>query len=152
MSDHASIGHMVNRAARLLRTLADHRLEPLGLSSGQLPVLTALLANENMSQKSLTEQAGIEQPTMAATLNRMERDAIIERQSDPHDKRSSLFCLTPATRNKAEAIKVVIESINLDSLAGLPTEERARLRQSLRSVISSVEVCLMSKRRTSTDG
>lgn len=139
MKNEASVGNMVNRAARLLRTLADQRLEALGLSSGQLPVLTALLADEKMSQKALTERAGIEQPTMAATLSRMERDAIIERQSDPNDKRSSLFSLTAATRDKSEAIQAVIESINVDALAGFTAEERARLKQMLCIVISTVE-------------
>lgn len=139
MKNEASIGNMVNRAARLLRTLADQRLEPLGLSSGQLPVLTALLADEALSQKALTEQAGIEQPTMAATLGRMERDAIIERHPDPNDRRSSLFSLTPATRDKAEAIKAVIQGINVDSLAGFPADDRARLRRMLGALVAAVE-------------
>lgn len=142
MRDDVSVGHLLNRAARLMRNLADQRLEPLGLSSGQLPVLTALLANENMSQKALTEQAGIEQPTMAATLGRMERDAIIERRPDPNDKRSSLFSLTPETRGKAEAIKAAVETMNVDALAVLPDEECARLRQMLHCVSSTVEKLL----------
>lgn len=142
MRDDVSIGHLLNRAARLMRNLADQRLEPLGLSSGQLPVLTALLANENMSQKALTEQAGIEQPTMAATLSRMERDAIIKRRPDPSDRRSSLFSLTPETRGKAEAIRAAVEGMSVDSLAGLPDDECASLRRMLHRVSSTVEKLL----------
>jgi len=133
------MGHLINRTARLFRQLADQRLEPLGLSSGQLPVLTALLAEEALSQKELTEHAGIEQPTMAATLNRMERDAIIERRTDPNDRRSSLFSLTPAARGKAKAIKSIIESINKDSVAHLVVEDRAKFRKLLIDVINSME-------------
>ena len=81
----STYGEVVNRAARLLRRLADQRLAPLGLSSGYLPVLTALLRVEPLSQKALTEHAGIEQPTMAATLARMERNGVIERRPDPPD-------------------------------------------------------------------
>lgn len=138
MNNDPSIGHMMNRAARLLRRLANQKLEPLGLSSGHLPVLTALMGSESMSQKALTECAGIEQPTMAATLARMERDGIIERWPDPHDKRSFRFSLAPAVRDKAGAIKAVIESMNVEALTSLPEKDREEFPEMLRKVILSL--------------
>lgn len=139
MTHEPSIGHLTNWAARLFRRLADRRLEPLGLSSGHLPVLTALIENGAMSQKALTEHAAIEQPTMAATLARMERDLIIERRPDPHDKRSSLFSLTPATRDKIETLNAIVESMNVDTLATLPKGDRQRFRQMLQMMVSFLE-------------
>ena len=133
------MGSLVHQAARLFRRMADRRLQPLGLSAGHLPVLTALMRAEPLSQKALTEHAGIEQPTMAATLARMERDLIIERRPDPRDGRSSLFFLAPATRAKAAAVQAVIEGMNVDSLAVLPGEDRARFRGMLMAVIASLE-------------
>ena len=59
---------------------------------------------------------------MAATLARMERDAIIERRPDPLDKRSALFSLTPATREKAGPLQAVIERMSADALAGIPEQ------------------------------
>lgn len=140
----ASMGHLVNRAARLFRQLADRRLAPLGLSSGHLPVLTALMSAEALSQKELTEHAGIEQPTMAATLSRMERDKIIERRVDPNDRRSSLFSLAPSTRDKAETIKTVTASINGTSLAHLAADDRAKFRTLLLEVIDAMEQAVES--------
>lgn len=137
-----SLGHLINRAARLFRRLADGRLEPLGLSSGYLPVLTALIENEAMSQKALTEQAAIEQPTMAATLARMERDGVIERRPDLYDKRSSLFSLTAMTREKIAAVNSVIETINIDALSGLPEDDRPRAEQVLKTIVASLERAL----------
>lgn len=134
-----SIGYLVHWAGRLLRRLADRRLEPLGLSSGHLPVLTALLARGALSQKALAEAAEIEQPTMAATLARMERDGIVQREPDPNDKRSSLYSLTPAMRKKVGAVRAVIESINVDALAALPKEDRAKFRPLLKAMIAGLE-------------
>lgn len=142
MSDEPSLGHLVNRAARLLRRLADRRLAPLGLSSGYLPVLTALMPGEALSQKALTEQAGIEQPTMAATLSRMERDGIITRQPDPDDRRSSRFVLSGATSSKVGAIRSVVEALNEDAMAGLDDADRARLRQLLHQIAVTVETAI----------
>ena len=137
-SGDPSMGSLVHQAARLFRRMADRRLQPLGLSAGHLPVLTALMGTEPLSQKALTEHAGIEQPTMAATLARMERDLIIERRPDPRDGRISLFFLAPATRAKVAAVRAVIEGMNVDSLAALPGEDRARFRGMLMRVIASL--------------
>lgn len=130
---------MVNRTARLLRRLADRRLAPFGLSSGYLPVLSALMPDRSLSQKHLTEQAGIEQPTMAATLGRMERDGMIERQPDPDDKRSARFRLAPRTIAQLAAITAAIDSVGEDALAGIADVDRALLRRTLHRVIASVE-------------
>ena len=133
------MGYLVHWAARLFRRMADRRLQPLGLAAGHLPVLTALIDSEPLSQKALTEHAGIEQPTMAATLARMERDLIIERRPDPRDRRSSLFSLAPATRAKVAAVQAAIEGMNVDALAVLPVEDRRRFREMLLAVIASLE-------------
>ena len=83
-------------AARLYARALDRRLRRrLGVSSGQAPVLLALAASDALSQKVLTDIAAVEQPTMAATLSRMERDGLITRRPDPADRRSMLFALTP---------------------------------------------------------
>lgn len=137
-----SIGELVNRTARLLRRLADRRLVPLGLSSGYLPVLTALMPGERLSQKALTERAGIEQPTMAATLGRMERDGVIERRPDPDDRRSVLFRLTPQAIAQVGAITAAIDGVSGDALARVDEADRARLRRILHEIIAAVEGAL----------
>ena len=139
-----SVGNIVNRAARLFRKLADRRLAPLGFSSGHLPVLTALMDCEALSQKMLIEQAKIEQPTMAATLGRMERDGIIVRQPDPQDRRSFHYALTAATRAKVPDIRAVIESMSVTALADIAEDDRARLMALLSASIASLERALDS--------
>lgn len=139
MSDERPFGEVVNRTARLLRRLADQRLTPLGLSAGHLPVLTALIRGEALSQKALTDHAGIEQPTMAATLTRMERDGAIERRPDPDDKRSILFTLSARARAQAAAIEATIRDLNQEALESLSPSDRERLRDLLARVAQSVE-------------
>jgi len=134
-----SMGYLMHWAGRLLRRLADQRLKPFGLSSAHLPVVTALMQQAEMSQKELTVEAGIEQPTMAEMLSRMERDGIVSRRPDPADKRSTLISLTPAVRQNASRIKEVIQSINKDSLGTLPKAQREPFRLQLIQMISSLE-------------
>lgn len=134
-----SAGYMTNWAARLFARAIDRRLRPLGLSSGQLPVFFALAQGEPMSQTALARIAGIEQPTMGATLSRMERDGLIERRPDPGDRRSALISLTPAALDKVAAIQEAIVAVNTQALAGLKPEQREAYLAALGSVAASLD-------------
>ena len=119
-----SAGHLVSRAARHFAKEADRGLKPLGLSSGYIPVLIALAAEPILSQKALVQRAAIEQPTMAATLVRMERDGLVERKTDPADARTSLFRLTPRAKAKLPHFFAVLDQGNAQALAGLDARQR----------------------------
>jgi MarR family transcriptional regulator, transcriptional regulator for hemolysin len=139
MHQEPSLCQLTNVAARLFRRLADRKLAPLGLSAGYMPVLSALIVSDALSQKALTERAEIEQSTMAATLSRMERDGIIERRADPTDGRSALFSLSPATRASVAEIESVIDGMSEDALAGLPDEERRIARRVLDRLVATLK-------------
>jgi len=120
-----SAGYMTNWAARLFARAIDRRLKPLGLSSAHMPVMFALGEGREMSQKALAEAASIEQPTMAATLSRMERDGLVKRRPDPRDRRAALFSLTPQAADKAAAVRAAAFDVNGRALAWLEPQERA---------------------------
>ena len=96
----ASLGYMTNWAARLFVRAIEARLA--GGSAGPMPVFLALQDGQAMTQTALAQQASVEQPTMANTLARMERDGLIKRTPDPNDKRSALVQLTELGRSRAD--------------------------------------------------
>jgi len=120
-----SAGYMTNWAARLFAIAIDQRMKPHGLAPAHLPVFFALGNGEALSQKALAQAASIEQPTMAATLNRMERDGLIQRVADPADRRSSLVSLTEAALGKVRAVRQVTDEVNALALSALDEAERA---------------------------
>ena len=133
-----SAGHLVSRAQRLFAKEADRRLKPLGLSSGYIPVILALAAKPVLSQKALVQYAAIEQPTMAATLVRMERDGLVERRADRTDARTSLFRLTRLAKSKLPQFFKELDAGNAVALAGLDAEERSQLLNILAKVIHNL--------------
>lgn len=133
-----SVGYMTNWAARLFARAMDRRLKPLGLSTGHLPVLFALADGGALTQKALTALAAIEQPTMAATLARMERDGLITRDRDPDDGRSMLVALTPEARSRLPAVRAAVDDINADATRGLDDAEREAVVASLARIISNL--------------
>ncbi len=132
---HRSAGYMINWAARVFTPAIDLRLKPLGISSAHLPVFFALGGGDALPQKVLAVAAAVEQPTMAATLNRMERDGLIKRVPDPSDGRSSLVSLTKTARAKVAAVSEATREVNEAALSGLTDDERGALFALLEKVI-----------------
>lgn len=123
-----SSGYMTNWAARLFARAIDLRLKPLGLSSAYMPVIFALAHGEALSQRALTLAAAIEQPTMAGTLKRMERDGLVIRQPDPKDGRGALYSLSPAGMELTQKVRAAGHAVNDQAMRGLSeAEQRAYL-------------------------
>lgn len=134
-----SSGYMTNWAARLFTRAMDQHLAPLGLSSAYMPVLFALAGGARLSQTALAAQASVEQPTMAATLKRMERDGLIAREPDPKDGRSALVSLSPLGLGKLPQVYAAGRAINAQAMAPLTEPEQAQYLDLLRRVVGALE-------------
>ena len=134
-----SSGYMSNWTARLLARAIDTRLRPIGMSSGYMPVMFALAHGASLSQRALTEFAAIEQPTMAATLTRMERDGLVERRRDPADGRAWLYTLSDAGTAKSVKVREAGLEVNEAALAGMTPDERETFLATLARVVANLE-------------
>lgn len=134
-----SSGYLTNWAARLFARAIDRRLAPLGLSSAYMPVFFALAGGGSLSQTELARRASVEQPTMAATLKRMERDGLIARTPDPADGRSALVALTELARGKLRSVQAAGHSVNDAAMAPLSAAERRQYLALLRRVIAALD-------------
>lgn len=132
-------GHYFSRIARGLTRIGDARLRDLGFATAQLPVLAALKDGERLSQTELARLAKVEQPTMAQMLARMERDALVKREPDPRDRRSSLISLTKAALARLPAGRAVLRQGNADMTEGLSAEEIDTLVSLLKRVLANIE-------------
>jgi len=129
---------LIGVAARAMSRRDDERLQQVGLRVAQLPVLVALKNGERLTQKALARIAGVEQPSMAQLLARMERDGLIQRTADPADGRSSLVGLTPAALERLEPGRDVLRGGNDEALAGFTPEETDQLLGMLRRILHNL--------------
>lgn len=132
-------GHLVFKASRLFVRLNERRLSRLGLSAGQIPVALGLRRFGSLTQKDLAAMAEVEQPTMAAMLSRMERDGLIERATDPSDRRSRRVALTEAGERACAEVGQILEAVNEKAYAGFSQEERGLFATMLRRMIANLE-------------
>jgi DNA-binding MarR family transcriptional regulator len=132
-----SAGYLTNWAARLFVRALERRIA--GGRAGPMPVFFALQDGGAMSQKELARLAAVEQPTMAATLDRMERDGLIVRKPDPDDGRSSRISLTALGRRRAEAAFKVAAEVNAIAITSLKPEERVLFYDVMRRIVAALE-------------
>lgn len=135
----ASAGYMSNWAARLFAKAIDVRLKPLGLSAAYMPVFFALVRGEELSQRALTAAAAVEQPTMAATLKRMERDGLLEKRPDPADGRGTLYRLSGRGMEMTAKVREYGRAINAAALEGLSEAESAAMLAALSKIVGNLE-------------
>lgn len=129
---------LIGIAARQLSRISDERLRKLGLAVAQIPVIVALKDGAEVSQKELARLAGVEQPSMAQLLARMERDGLITRRSNPDDGRSSLISLTQRAVGLLDPGRHALLEGNADALRGMSESEVEMLTRLLRRVISNL--------------
>jgi len=133
----SSAGYLINWAARLFVRALERRLE--GASAGSMPVFFALIDGRAQTQKELAHWAAVEQPTMANTLARMERDGLIVRTPDPADRRSALVALSADGRTKAAQALQAAGDTNTLGLTPLAPAEREVFLEMLRRVIQYLD-------------
>jgi DNA-binding MarR family transcriptional regulator len=122
-----SLGYMSNLVARQFKQSLDRRIQPLGLSAGVFPVLLQLWRLDGQFQSELLKAIKVEQPTLANTLSRMERDGLVRREADSEDRRRSRVFLTD--RARAIEVEAVTEAkaINQRASQALTAEEHDTL-------------------------
>jgi DNA-binding MarR family transcriptional regulator len=136
---HKSPGYVVNHLARLFARALERRIRPHGASIGQFPVLLCLWEEQGLTQTQLAERLAIEQPTMANTLQRMERDGLIRRAPDPQDRRQAHVHLTARGAALEEPLTAEARRVNALATAGLAGADRALLMDLLRHIAGNLE-------------
>jgi DNA-binding MarR family transcriptional regulator len=134
----ASLGYLVNHAARLLERALAQEIGPHGAWPAYFPVLLALWEADGRTQAELVQLVDVEQPTLANTLRRMERDELVHRTPDPTDRRAARIHLTARGRVLEETLTQEARGVNERALRGLDAAQRAALLTALRQVIDNL--------------
>jgi DNA-binding MarR family transcriptional regulator len=130
--------YLIVVASRLLDSVIADRLAQYGVTPGQLPTLLALYAEDGRTQAELARTVGVEQPTMALNLKRMERDGLVVRRPDPAGGRKAFVQLTELARGIEEPIRALRREIDDEATAGLSPTAQSQLRKGLAGLIDGL--------------
>jgi DNA-binding MarR family transcriptional regulator len=134
----ASLGYQVNHLARLLEQALRIRIDAYGVVPGQFAQLLALFDEEPLTQRELCDRVRIEQSTMAYTLQRMERDGLVERVTDPDDGRRVRISLTPRARALRSPLTSAAVEVNEAATRGMAESEVAVLLGAVERLIGNL--------------
>ena len=83
-----SFGYLVNYLAKLFTQLLTTSLAPHGVYPGQWGVLMFLWVQDGQTQRELSRQVAIDEASMVRSIDRMERDGLVRRVRNEHDRRA----------------------------------------------------------------
>ena len=98
-----------------------------------------LYEQDGLTQAELCKRIQVEQPTMANTLNRMERDGLIRRSADPTDKRRAMIHLTDRAKSFKKDLMEKARQVPKTALAGLPPADQDLLFHLLGQMVDNFQ-------------
>ena len=125
------VGYLIGDVSRMIRTVYDRRVEPLGLTRAQWRVMTRLNRLESCTQTELATELEIEKPTLGKLIERLEAKGWVERRADANDARSKRLFLTPAARPLLEEMSQQADEVIEGVFAGISKDDSERLRYTL---------------------
>jgi MarR family transcriptional regulator, transcriptional regulator for hemolysin len=135
----STAAYWINRASRSLVRRFDASLRPFGFAMSYFPVLRALADGRALSQAELAQAAGVEPPSMAETLSRMQRDGVVRRARNPNDKRANLFSVTRAARARFPKARMALVQCERRVMAGFAAADEKALRELLKRVVRNLD-------------
>ena len=125
-------GYLLKVAQHALRTAMDDALRPVGITTSQYAVLTALDREPGLSNADLARLAFVTAQSMQGIVANLERDGLIKRTIDPAHKRILRTELTAAGRKALTRADTAVADIEGKMLDGLDAKQRALLNQMLK--------------------
>ncbi|MDM8299626.1 MarR family winged helix-turn-helix transcriptional regulator [Collinsella tanakaei] len=110
-----------------------------GLMPGQPKVLEYLAEHDGCNQRAIARACVMDKSTVTSVLARMEEGGLIERRTDPRDRRGISVVLTERGRAAAMRVCAFGDEVDEVALAGLSDGERMRLQELLARVIGNFE-------------
>src|SRR5215471_1388555 len=117
MSDGETFGLLLHGTARAWRVKLDERLKPMGMSQAKWRTLLHLsIAPGTLTQTEIAERLGIEEPSLATLLHRLENEGWVARKSSPRDRRCKMVMLGRRAQNVISQISAAAEELRHELL------------------------------------
>jgi DNA-binding MarR family transcriptional regulator len=132
------LAHLVKDATRALVRALQMRLAAHAVSFGHWTFLRILWEGDGLTQRQLSEQAGVMEPTTFSALKAMERLGYIRRRQRGNDRRQVYILLTPKGRRLRDRLVPLAEEINAIAVRGVRKVDVARARGVLLAIIENL--------------
>src|SRR5262245_33595656 len=113
------LAHLVKDATRGLLRALTLRLGEHGVAFGHWAFLRIVWGTGGLTQRELSLQAGVMEPTTFAALNAMEKLGYVTRRQMPASRKNVYVFLTPAGRALKTTLVPLAEEVNRIAIRGV---------------------------------
>ena len=140
-ADERSASRIIWHIIRLARH-AEQRLEfevhrPLGWSWAGFRIMVNAFALGSVEPSQLAAILGVARPTVTSNLDRLERDGLLVRRTDPENRRRVLVVLTDKGRAAVEQAIPLQIAVEKELVACVPSDQRTGLEELLNIMLRS---------------
>jgi DNA-binding MarR family transcriptional regulator len=132
------LAHLVKDATRALVRALKVRLAEHSVSFGHWTFLRILWEHDGLTQRELSNEAGVMEPTTFTALAAMQRLGYVVRRRRGDNRKNVYVHLTPRGRALKRKLVPLAEDVNRVAVRGMRAAEVARLRAALLAVIENL--------------
>jgi len=132
------LAHIIREAARALVRALTLRLAEHGVSFGHWAFLRILWERDGLTQRELSEMAGVMEPTTFAALKAMEELGYVERRQLPENRKNVYVYLTAQGRALKNKLVPLAEGVNKVATRGVKADELATTRRVLLAMLDNL--------------
>ena len=132
------LAHLVKDATRALLRALQMRLAEHSVSIGHWTFLRILWEKDGLTQRELSEQAGLMEPTTFSAIQAMQRLGYVTRRHEGDNRKKLYVLLTPKGRALKNKLVPLAEDVNRVAARGLSSEDIATTRRTLLAVIENL--------------
>jgi DNA-binding MarR family transcriptional regulator len=132
------LAHLVKDATRALVRALQMRLAKHAVSFGHWTFLRILWEADGITQRELSEQAGVMEPTTFSALKAMERLGYVVRRRRGGDRKKVYVFLTPKGRALRDKLVPLAEEVNRIAVRGVRAADIATTRALLFAIIENL--------------
>ncbi|MBE7188922.1 MarR family winged helix-turn-helix transcriptional regulator [Jatrophihabitans endophyticus] len=138
------VGQAYFELHHLMHRIVDRTMSCEGLSFARTKVLMRIANEGPMNQATLAGLLGFAPRSVTETVDALEREGLVTRTEDPHDRRARIVAITPAGTEAHEAAMAVKAKAMTEIFGSLTTEQRGTLLSlfdSIRSTLVPGDTC-----------
>jgi len=134
----SAVTYLITYAQKLAHRALGEGLQKHGVTVAQWAVLVVLWEVDGLTQKDLSERVAVETPTLSRTIDRMERDKLVERVRNIEDRRQVHVNLTERGAALWRDLVPEAEIVLARALHNFDETEEAQLCALLQRVITNM--------------
>jgi MarR family transcriptional regulator, organic hydroperoxide resistance regulator len=132
------LAHLVRDVSRAQMRALQNRLAEHDVSFGHWQFLRILWTKDGLTQRELSDQAGVMEPTTFSAVKAMEAMGFIERRQLAGNRKNMHVFLTPAGKALKAKLVPLAEEVNHLSVSGLSDSTISTVRKALLTMIENL--------------